>query len=260
MKKYIVLIALLSLCSSALAVGSTVYPWPTAWSLKDLAQWSQPLMYFNSTLPATYDASPHDIVVLAEGDGQFSFYRLDDAGTAWESLKFNTSAIDNSLATMSAGIAAAALKNGEASQTFSASQYEQYRALTATTINSYATGNGDCSRVSAYRYFAAADDAVQHDICSFAGKSAMDGTIEVQASTVDSTSTRHYGSAKWRFLAGTPTMIASFGESMAALGISVGVAGSGADMAVVGTKTLGGATGAGADVWAECISIPRRTW
>jgi hypothetical protein len=161
---------------------------------------------------------------------------------------------------MSAGIAAAALKNGEASQTFSAAQYEQYRKSTTTTTNSYATGNGDCSRVSAYRYFAAADDTVQHNICSFAGKSAMDGTIEVQASTVDSTSTRHYGSAKWRFLAGAPTMIASFGESMAALGIYVGVAGSGADMAVVGTKTLGGATGAGVDVWAECISIPRRTW
>ena len=135
MKKYIVLIALLSLCSSALAVGSTVYPWPTAWSLKDLAQWAQPLMYFNSTLPATSDASPHDIVVLAEGDGQFSFYRLDDVGTAWESLKFDTTTIDGSLATMSAALAnhaaslatmsanlavAKALEHGSASTDFAA--------------------------------------------------------------------------------------------------------------------------------------------
>lgn len=132
MKKHIVLLLLAICCSSAFAYDSTLYPAPTYWAPKDLAQWSQPLIKTYAADPDASDALPGDIVIVSNGT-TFSVLRCNADSSAWETLVADVALssrvddLEGMIATITSGIndrftiASAANKanlNGSSTQDF----------------------------------------------------------------------------------------------------------------------------------------------
>lgn len=140
MKKTATLLALaLLFCCSVFAYDSTIYPAPTYWSLKDLAQWSQPLFKTYASDPSIGNAVAGDMIVISD-DSAFTIKRANAAADAWMPLTADLSAVNASLATMSEGLADA---SSAISTITSALELGATNISSATSnINNRATKNG----------------------------------------------------------------------------------------------------------------------